>query len=149
MRYTLPSFVLAGALALSLGAGTAFAQDDAPPTPPPAMGQMGGHHGHAPNAKQQLKHLTRMLGLTADQQAQIQPILETEDQKMKALWQDDSLSPEDRRSQMMQLHRDSRAQLEAVLTDAQKQKYEQMEQERQQRMRQWREQHPPESQPQA
>jgi len=76
------------------------------------------------------------------------PILEAQDQKMTALWQNDSLSPQDRRSQMRQLHQDSKAQIEAVLTDAQKQKYEQMEQERMEHMRQMRQGGPPPDQDQ-
>ena len=146
MKHTLTSLALAGALALGLGAVPAFAQDDTPPSPPP-MGQTGGHR-HAPNPERQLKHLTRALDLTADQQTQLMPILEAQDQKMTALWQNDSLSPQDRRSQMRQLHQDSKAQIEAVLTDAQKQKYEQMEQERMEHMRQMRQGGPPPDQDQ-
>lgn len=148
MKRTLTSFALAGALALGLSTAPVFAQDDAPP-PPPSAGQMGGHR-HAPSPERQLKHLTRALDLTSDQQAQIKPILEEQDQQMKALWQNDSLSRQDRRQQMMQLHRDSKTKIEAVLTDEQKQKYEQMEQQRRERMQQRREQDqtPPDSQPQ-
>lgn len=74
--------------------------------------------------------MTKQLGLSSDQQNQIRPILADRQQKMQALWQNQSLSEEDRRSQMRSLRQDSNAKIEAVLTDAQKQKFEAMQERR-------------------
>lgn len=75
----------------------------------------------------QLKHMTKQLDLSADQQAQIKPILADRQQQMQALWQDQSLSKQDRRTKMMGIQQDSTSKIEGVLNDTQKQKYEAMQ----------------------
>jgi Spy/CpxP family protein refolding chaperone len=124
MRNTLFALALGGALAAGVSC-TAIAQDNAPPP------QEQGQAGHGPmrmNADRQLEHMTRELNLTADQQSQIKPLLVDRQQKMQALFQDQSLSQEDRHAKMMSLRQDSHTKIEAVLTDQQKQKFETMEQ---------------------
>jgi len=79
------------------------------------------------NPEAQLQHLTKHLDLTADQQAQIKPILESRDQQAKRLWQDQSLAQQDRHIKMKAIQEDSKAKIEAVLNDTQKQKYEAMQ----------------------
>jgi periplasmic protein CpxP/Spy len=123
IRKTIYSLALSGLL--TLAGGAAFAQDNAAPQVP--QGQGYGHRGMNPDA--QLKHLTKQLDLTAEQQTQIKPILESRDQQMKQLWQDQSIAPQDRRTKMQAIHADSKAKIEAVLNDTQKQKYEAMEAE--------------------
>src|SRR5437763_9880487 len=72
------SVVTTAILAGSLGLGTAIAQNtqDAPPAAPPASEQqpgpgMGGPMGHRPmeSVDDQIKHLSKKLKLTDDQQA--------------------------------------------------------------------------------
>lgn len=91
-------------------------------------GQGQRHHRMDPDAE--LQRMTQQLGLSADQQSQIKPILADRQQKMQALWQNQSLSQEDRRSQMASLRQDSDAKIEALLTDQQKQKFEAMRERR-------------------
>src|SRR5271163_741408 len=125
MRKTLCTLALTGLL--SLAGSAALAQDNTTATAP-QQGQ--GQWGHGPrgmNPEAQLQHLTKHLDLTAEQQAQIRPILESRDQQAKQLWQDQSLSQQDRHSKMMAIHQDSNAKIEAVLNDTQKQKYEAMQ----------------------
>ena len=128
MRNTLSTFALASLLII--GGGAAIAQDNAAPAP--QQGQGYGHHGMNPDA--QLQHLTKSLDLTADQQAQIKPILENGDAQMKQLWQDQSLSQQDRHTKMQTIHQDTHSKIEAVLTDTQKQKFVEMQEKRQQHM---------------
>jgi len=78
----------------------------------------------------QLQRMTRELGLTADQQNQIKPLLVDRQQKIGAIFQDQSLSRPDRRARMQSIREDSRSKIEAVLNDQQKQKFESMQQER-------------------
>lgn len=120
-------FTLAMSALLTAGTSAALAQDNAPP-PPQEQGQpgMGGPRRMDPN--RQLERMTRELDLTADQQSQIKPILVDRQQKMEALFQDQSASQEDRRAKMQSIRQDSRSRIEAVLNDQQKQKYETMEQ---------------------
>jgi len=87
------------------------------------------------NPDEQLKHLTKQLDLTADQQAQIKPLLESQQQQAMQIHQDQSLSQQDRRSKMMAIHTDTKGKIEAVLNDTQKQKYEEMQAKMQEHMR--------------
>ena len=119
MRNTLSTFALAGLL--TMAGGAAIAQDNA--TPP--QGQGYGHRGMNPDA--QLQHLTKALDLTADQQTQVKPILENRDAQAKQLWQDQSLSQQDRHTKMEAIHQDANTKIEAVLNDTQKQKFAQMQ----------------------
>ena len=57
-----------------------------------------GITGATMDPDRQLEHLTKTLNLSADQQSQIKPLLVDRQQKMQALWQDQSLSQQDRRS---------------------------------------------------
>jgi len=72
------------------------------------------------------KHLGKQLGLTQDQVAQIQPIIADRQQQIQSIRADQSLAPRDRRMKMRNAMMDSRNKIEALLTDPQKQQYEQM-----------------------
>jgi Spy/CpxP family protein refolding chaperone len=122
MRNKFPILALAGLLTLGMAGSAAIAQDTANP---PQQGGGPGHRGMDPEA--QLNHLTKALDLTADQQAQIKPILESQHQQMEALHQDQSLSREDRFAKMKAMREDSRTKIEAALNDTQKQKFEAMQ----------------------
>ena len=122
---------------LMLGASAAALAQDNPPPPPPDQGQAGpppdGQQGPGPrrmDPDRQLQHMTRMLNLTPDQQSQIKPILVDRQQKLEALFQNQSLAPRDRRAQMRAINQDMRSKVEAVLTGDQKQKYEAMQEHR-------------------
>jgi len=141
MRNKLVAIALGGMLALGAQAAL-FAQDQTQATPPQEQGQQGqwghGHGRHRMDPEHQLQHLTKALDLTADQQAQIRPILTDRQQKMQALWQDQTLSRQDRRTKAQAIQQDTTTRLEATLNDQQKQKFEEMrakmEARRQQRM---------------
>jgi periplasmic protein CpxP/Spy len=150
MRNQLITLALGGLL--TFGAGSAlYAQDNS--SQPQQQGQWVGHGGvHGMNSDQQLAHMTKQLDLTADQQSQIRPILQDRQQKMQALFQDQSLSREDRHSKMMAIRQDTDSRIQSVLNDEQKQKFQAM-QERMQERRQGGAQGgdnapPPASQPQ-
>lgn len=128
MRNTLSTFALASLLII--GGGAAIAQDNAAAAPQPGQGY--GHRGMNPEA--QLQHLTKQLELTADQQAQIKPVLENRDAQMKQLWQDQALSQQDRHAKMQALRQDTNGKIEAVLNNTQKQKFEAMQAKMQQHM---------------
>lgn len=123
MQNRLFTLALGGLLAVGT-AGVAMAQDN--PAPAPEQGQPGrGPMRMDPN--RQLEHMTRELGLSADQQGQIKPLLADRQQKMEAVFQDQSLSREDRRAKMQSIRQDSQSKIEAVLNDQQKQKFEAMQ----------------------
>ena len=119
---------LAGMLAI--GATSAgYAQDTTnQPQAQQGQGQWGGGHGRGMmDPDRQLEHMTKQLNLSSDQQSQIKPILVDRQQKMQALFQNQSLSREDRHSQMQAIRQDSETKINAVLNDDQKQKYQAMQ----------------------
>lgn len=128
MRNKLCTFALTGFLTLGLAGSAAFAQDESTTPPPQSTTTQPMHHHHRMmNSDRQLKRMTKRLDLSADQQSQVKPILESRDQQMQQLWQDKSVSKEDRRDKAQAIQQDSSQKIEAVLNDTQKQKYEAMQ----------------------
>jgi periplasmic protein CpxP/Spy len=137
MKHQLYRIALSSLLAtgLTLGSAAAFAQQDsAAPTQSTEQGQPGGHKHMTPD--EQVAHMTKRYSLTADQQAQIKPILANQQQQMQALRQDSTLSKEDKRAKAQSIHADSTNKIQALLNDTQKQKFAQDQQRREQRMQQ-------------
>jgi protein CpxP len=121
-------FTLALSAALALGIpGVAIAQDNAPQT---LQQDQSGTSGPGPmrmDPDRQLQRLTRELGLSADQQSQIKPVLVDREQKMEQLFQDQTVARPDRHAKMQALRQDTQSRIEAVLNDQQKQKFEAMQ----------------------
>jgi Spy/CpxP family protein refolding chaperone len=122
-------------LALTLGAGTlAHAQTADPGQAPAPRGQWQGKHHGPMDPNRQTRMLTKKLGLSSDQAAQIEPILASRDQQLKAL-HDSATSgtasdPKSLHKQMRGINQEAEQKLEAILTDTQKQQYQQMLAER-------------------
>ncbi|OOG49859.1 hypothetical protein [Rhodanobacter sp. C01] len=87
----------------------------------------------APDPQRQITRLSRKLQLTPAQAAKIEPILQSRQQQMQQLRADNTLAPRDRRTKMRSIMQDSDTQLQAVLSDSQKQQYQQMQQQAMQR----------------
>jgi protein CpxP len=120
-------FTMALAGLLTFGVTGAVAQDI--PPPPQDQSQAGpGGRGMRMDPNRQLERLTRELNLTSDQQTQIKPLLVERQQKMQALFQNQSLAPEDRRTQMHTIAEGTNNSIKALLTDDQKQKFDAMQQ---------------------
>lgn len=124
-------------LAVSLLGAAALAQQNPPPQPPAGGGdQPQGQRRGMPSVDDQLKMMTDKLGLTADQQAKIKPILEDQRTQAQAVMKDDSLSQDDKRTKMHSLHESTNSKVSNLLTDDQKKKYTEWQQEMHDRMRQ-------------
>lgn len=124
-------------IAVCLLAVAAFAQQSNPPAQPPTGGdQPQGQRRGPMSVDDQLKSLTDRLTLTADQQAKIKPILEDRSTQMQALMKDDSLSQDDRRAKARSIQEATTGKIRDVLTDDQKKKYDDMQQEMRDRQRQ-------------
>jgi len=152
MKHTLIALALGGMLAVSANPAL-YAQDQAPAADAQTQTQQGQGHRHGfMNPDRQLEHLTKTLDLTADQQSQIKPVLIARQQQMQALWQDQTLSRQDRRSKAQAIQQDTRGKIEAVLNDQQKQTFEaqqaRMQARRQERMQGGGANQPPASAPQ-
>ena len=113
--------------------GTAGQQSNPGAQPMGPMGRM--RHHHPPSPERQLRHLTKMLNLTPDQQKQMLPILQDQHKRMDTVRNNTALSPQERRQQMRAAMMDTHQKLEALMTDTQKQQFEQAMQQRRDRMR--------------
>jgi protein CpxP len=103
---------LPAALALIvLSSSLAFAQ--APQAPGADAPQ---HHRHGPNPHRETAMLTKKLNLTPDQAARLEPVLADRDQKIRALRENAALTPDDRKSQVRAIHKDTKQQMESILT---------------------------------
>jgi Skp family chaperone for outer membrane proteins len=118
--------VLASVLALTLACSAAPAQQAPPATPD---GQPPHHFRHQPSPERQAAHLSKALNLTPDQTAKLEPILADRDQKMAALWQNQSLAPQDKHAQMKAIHQSTEQQLATVLSPDQLQQMKSMRRE--------------------
>ena len=87
------------------------------------------HPQGPPTVESHLKVLAEKLDLTADQQAKAKPILEEMHASWQKLDQDQSLSQEDRASRRRAMFEKADKQLRVNLTDEQKKKLDQIEQE--------------------
>ncbi len=125
MRTFLSSIALGSLLAVGLSGNALLAQDQS--APPAASAQ---RPAHVPNPRHQAKKMAKALGLTPDQVAKIEPILADRDQQVQSLRSDTTLAPSDRKAKMHGIRQDSDSRIEAVLTDTQKQQYEQIKQNR-------------------
>jgi len=129
---------LSGLLAtgLTLFTAAAFAQQDS--STPPA--QQGGNGGGGRMGRQQMDpdqqvaRMTKRYNLSADQQAQIKPILVNQQQQMQALHGDSSLSQDDRMAKMKGIREESSTKIQAILNDTQKKQFAEDQQRMQERM---------------
>jgi protein CpxP len=86
----------------------------------------------------QLEMLTKKLNLTPDQVTQVKAIDDDAMKQSKVVREDASISREDKRAKMMDIHKAAQDKIRAVLTDDQKTKYDAMRAEMQARMKERR-----------
>jgi periplasmic protein CpxP/Spy len=152
MRMFFPSIAVSAALVLGLSGSALLAQDQpaagAPPpsaaAPPPAAASpspsLDAQPQRTPNPARQAKTMARALALTPAQQSAIEPILADRQQQLLSVRSDTTLAPRDRRMKVQAITRDSDSKIEAVLSDTQKQQYQQMKEERRELQQQRRQQ---------
>lgn len=112
-----------------------MAQDTTPPPPP--QGQMGRGHG-GPGMGDQVEFLTKKLNLTPDQATQVKAIDTDTMKQASAVRNDTSLSRDDMRAKMMDIHKGAQDKIRAILTDDQKTKYDALQAEMQEKMKERR-----------
>jgi periplasmic protein CpxP/Spy len=88
-------------------------------------------HGQ-PDPAKRTDMLTKQLGLTSDQQPKVLDALKSEQSMMEALHSDASLSQDDRRTKMMDIHKSTNEQVRALLTPDQQKKWDEMQSKREQ-----------------
>lgn len=115
--------MLAGVLGLSLLAVQAMAQTVEPSQGPKMMHRQAGMG--QPDPARHLQRLTATLGLTAEQQDRIKPILEEEATQLKAIDGEKLTGPE-RRTRMQELHGATFEKIRPILTPEQQKKHDAM-----------------------
>jgi hypothetical protein len=86
--------------------------------------EVGAKERMLPAPEVQLKRLTRGLQLTEEQQKQIRPMLKEEYASLKAIRQDENLSPKQIQAKVEVLRTETIAKIQTVLTPEQKEKHE-------------------------
>lgn len=88
---------------------------------------------HRDRVGERLEWLSRHLNLTEDQKKLLKPMLTGEFKQMRAVGEDASLTQNQKRERMKQIHEASRPQVQAILTPEQQQKFAQMKEEAKER----------------
>ncbi|MGA8271310.1 MAG: hypothetical protein WB919_07090 [Candidatus Sulfotelmatobacter sp.] len=128
--------VLAAAILIAVpfaAAQDSQSSDQSAPPAQDAQGNGGRHHG-PPDPARRTAELTKQLKLTSDQQAKVQEALQTEHTQMESLHQDSSLSQQDRRAKMMDIHKTTDSQIRGLLDSNQQKKWDEMQAKREQWM---------------
>ena len=125
------TYVVPAAIAQDSGAQASGSDDQQQSAPAENRAEHGGRH-FDPAAR--ADHMSKMLDLTPDQKAKVQDILNSEQTKMESLRQDSSMSREDRRAKMMDIHKQSADQIRTLLNETQQQKFDDMRSKMQERM---------------
>ena len=82
-----------------------------------AQTEAGPHHG------QQLERLSKELNLTDEQKEKVKPILDEQTKQMHAAQEDTSLTQEQKRDKMKQIHQTTHSQINEILTPEQQKKF--------------------------
>lgn len=137
LKQSLLALLLAAATSVVVPA--AVAQDSSSNDQQPATQSAAPEHGRGGHfdPEKRTEMLTKHLKLTSDQQPKVLDILKSAQSQMQGLRSDSSLSQEDRRFKMMQIHQQSDDQIRALLDSKQQKKWDEMQSERQQ----WRGHH--------
>ena len=94
-----------------------------------------GGKGHARfDPSKRAEMMAKHLNLNADQQAKVTDILKSEQTQMESLHSDASLSQQDRRAKMMDIHKASNDQIRGLLNPDQQKKFDEMQSHREQMM---------------
>lgn len=132
-KKTMLVFAMAGLI--SIVAPFATAQDNPPSDQASAMQNNGGRHRHGvPDPAQRTAELTKRLNLTSDQQPKVLAALQSEKSQMESVHQDSSLSQQDRRAKMMDIHKSTDSDIRALLDSNQQKKWDEMQARREQWM---------------
>jgi hypothetical protein len=110
---------------------SAMAQDNGDSqAQPPAPSATTPQHWHGrgqfdPGKRTEM--LTKQLDLSSDQQSKVLDTLKSEQSQMESLRSDSSLSQDDRRAKMMDIHKSTNDQIRGVLNSDQQKKWDDMQ----------------------
>ena len=126
------TFPLASAFSLTTDAQTPSTESKQQASPDQSLTDSGGNR-HRDRVGERLEWLSRHLSLTEDQKKQLKLVLAGEFKQMRAVGEDASLTQNQKREKMKQIHEASRPQVQVILTPEQQQKFAQMKEEAKER----------------
>lgn len=132
--FKLPIFALTLSCVVGILTVSAVAQNNSgnePQSPQAGPPEHWRGHGRLDPAKR-TEMLTKEVGLTSEQQPKVLDILKSEQSQMEKLHSDSSMSQEDRRAKMMDIHKSTNDQIRALLNPDQQKKWDQMQSKREQ-----------------
>lgn len=122
-KQSLIAFVAAALVSVAMPFATAQSNDQQDPP-----SQENGMRRHGPmDPAERTRELTRQLKLTSNQQTKVQDIYESARSQMESVHHDSSLSQDERRSKMMEIHKNTDAQVRGVLDPPQQKKWDEMQ----------------------
>lgn len=114
---------------------SAIAQDNGGNNQQPAQAAPPMEHGRGHwDPQQRTDMLTKKLNLTSDQQAKVLDAFKSAQSQMESLRSDSSLSREDRRTKMMEIHKATDDQVRGLLDENQQKKWDEMQAHHHERM---------------
>lgn len=116
---------LAGIVAFAGPAMLAQQPDNDQQAAPGAMGHEHGGRHFDPEKRTEM--LSKQLKLSSDQKGKVLDILKTEQSQMQGLHSDSSMSQQDRRAKMMDIHKASNDQLRELLNPDQQKKFDEIQ----------------------
>jgi protein CpxP len=118
------TIALAGAISpLVFAADPPAAAPATPAAPGTGAGGGGGRGGAFASPEERVKNMKETLALTDDQSAKILALLQKDQEKIKPLRDDTSLSQEDRRAKMREIRTASQEEINKILTPDQQAKW--------------------------
>jgi Spy/CpxP family protein refolding chaperone len=132
--YWLAGLTFALALAFTLTAAAQTSSEALKQQRSPGQGQKPSR-GNVPRDRvaDRLEWLSGHLNLTEEQKKELKPILSDEFKQMRAVGEDASLTHDQKRQRMKQIHEASRPRVQTILTPEQRQKFAQMKEEAKER----------------
>lgn len=126
MKRILLSAALAGTMiAAGLPALAQTATDSQSTTTPNITQQQQGKHWRH-HGKHRFERMAKELNLSQDQQNQLKPIFQGQHQQAKAIKNDSSLTPDQKKEKFQALRQDTMAKVNSILTPEQQQQWQQM-----------------------
>jgi Spy/CpxP family protein refolding chaperone len=99
-------------------------------SPAVVYGQAENQRRGARSPEEQIKMLKENLTLTDEQVEKLKPIFAKQQDKSKALRDDQNLSQDDRRAKMREIYQGTQAEVQAILTPEQQTKYKEYQEKR-------------------
>src|SRR3954467_4734116 len=110
---------------ISAVAQTATTDQNNPPTTNTQPSEQTGHWGHGGGHGDHMARIAKKLNLSQDQQDKLKPVMEKQREQAKAIWNDSALSQDQKKEKMAELHKDTQAQVNGILTPEQQQQWQQ------------------------